>query len=230
MIDIRYVWFDLDDTLLDHRGAESRALISLVDSHRHIIGDAPLGDIQHAYARINRRIWTEYAAGTRDKDGAKYGRFELLVDELNPSRRQDAAILADEYLRLYARYWAWTDGAQAALTHIARHRPVGILTNGFSEVQREKLQRFPDLTRTSAHVVISEEVGVLKPDIRLFQHAEALSGHSGRHVLYVGDSFSSDVTGGLGAGWHVAWFQGDEHDSPRVWTFHDWSELTTRLA
>ncbi len=229
MNDIRYVWFDLDDTLLDHRGAESRALTALATHHAHFFGDASQSDIHDAYARINGRVWSEYAAGRRDKDGAKYGRFELLLRDLNPAGLDNAILLADEYLRLYASYWRWVDGARNALTRIAKHVPVGLMTNGFTEIQHAKLRQFPELSRMCSHIVISEEVGVLKPDIRLFRHAEGLCGHAGDQVLYVGDSLSSDVTGGVGAGWQVAWYGGEEHDSARVWSFHDWADLEQRL-
>ncbi len=230
MNDVRYVWFDLDDTLLDHKGAESRALAALWEAHPHIFGDAAHGDILTAYAQVNRRVWSEYAAGKRTKDGAKYGRFELLIDDVNPSAAPHAAALADEYLRLYAQHWSWVDGAGDALMRIAARVPVGLMTNGFTEVQRAKLRQFPELGQACAHIVVSEEVGVLKPDVRLFRHAEQLCGHTAHNLLYVGDSLTSDVAGGLGAGWQVAWYRGDEHDSPQVWSFHDWTELAERLG
>ncbi|PIQ63404.1 MAG: hypothetical protein COV99_02625 [Bacteroidetes bacterium CG12_big_fil_rev_8_21_14_0_65_60_17] len=229
MNDIRFVWFDLDDTLLDHKGAELLALEALVARHGTLFGDASLSDVRNAYARVNRQVWTEYAAGVRDKTSTKYGRFELLLLDVHPDGKENTVLLADEYLRLYASFWNWVEGAREALIRMAEHYPVGLMTNGFTEVQHAKLQRFPELSRACSHIVISEETGVLKPDVRIFRHAEELCGHTGEHVLYIGDSLSSDVTGGIGAGWYVAWFHGDDHPSPRVFSFRQWSDLLAKL-
>lgn len=225
---IRFVYFDLDDTLLDHHHAEHRALEAL-----HADPDRPFGthefDAVHgAYRDINPVIWKEYAAGDLTKMGAKVGRFSRLLDRLELDTTPDHE-LADRYLAHYSRYWRPIPGALEAFQHLSDHLPVGILTNGFVEIQQAKLRQYPDLAERSRSVVISEEVGVLKPHPDLFAEASRRASTPPEQILYVGDSLSSDVEGGIGAGWQVAWFSARTHDHPDVRSFTDW-EAITRLV
>ena len=75
----------------------------------------------------------------------------------------EPAVLGEAYLARYAAHWQWTPGAEAAFHAIAARVPVGLLTNGFADAQHAKLDRFPALRERAAAVVISEEVGVMKP-------------------------------------------------------------------
>lgn len=223
MMDIDFVYFDLDDTLLDHRRAQDRAL---ADLHGLIpsLSALPLEEVRATYARVNGRVWREYAAGNRDKEGTRSGRFELLFEALGLA--EDPMAAADEYLTAYGRHWTLKEGALEALRHIGSILPTGVLTNGFAEAQRAKLARFPEMTSVFASIVISEEEGVLKPHPKLFQVAAERAGAEPARIAYVGDSLTSDVEGGLRAGWQVIWFtEGDPSDAPSVPRFSRWADL-----
>ena len=228
MKNVSFVYFDIDDTLLDHGLAERAALTDLIREFPNDFGRHDEEHIHAVYHEVNSKVWAEYADGSRSKEGAKYGRFELLLERLPGSRPEAATHFGDAYLDRYERHWTFISGALEAFTATAAHTPVGLLTNGFSEVQRKKLARFPDLERHARQIVISEEVGVLKPDPALFAHAARLADTPPENILYVGDSKRSDVDGGLGAGWRVAWFGGSDHPSEMVWSFRKWTEFTDR--
>ena len=236
--DIQFVYFDLDDTLLDHSYAEHLALKDLHEDATLPLVARSFGDVHQAYRKINPVVWKKYSAGEFTKVQAKVGRFEQLLGALdlpsprsNSNEHSDSAIeLADRYLACYADHWRPIDGAFESFELIAASLPVGILTNGFSEIQRAKLKRFPELADRSNALVISEEIGHLKPDLRLFEKAAADAGVSPSSILYVGDSLHSDVGGGLGAGWKVAWFTDQSHDSDNVMTFKEWDKLDRVLG
>jgi HAD superfamily hydrolase (TIGR01549 family) len=121
-------------------------------------------------------------------------------------------------------------GAGEAYSTVAARRRVGILTNGFAETQRAKLDRFPELGRHSSATIISEEVGLMKPDPRLFGWASSHAGVRADRILYVGDSLRSDIQGGLSAGWNVAWIDGAPDRAPDgAFCFSRWEELLDRL-
>ncbi len=225
---IRFVYFDLDDTLLDHRRAERLALADLYEAHRPHFGEHSLEVLRTTYHAHNVVVWRRYAAGALTKAEAKHLRFARTLDALGLTTL-DPDALSDEYLACYARHWAFIDGARAAFHAVADRLPVGILTNGFVEVQNAKLERFPDLRDRARAVVISEEVGHLKPHPKLFAHATDVSGTPPEAILYVGDSYHSDVEGARGAGWDVAWFTSDGSRDERVFRFHDWNDLLARL-
>lgn len=221
---VRFVYFDLDDTLLDHKHAEHAALRDMHATPERPFGNHPFDTVHTAYGCINPVVWKKYSAGEYTKRQAKVGRFTQLLDQLDLDTTPDES-LANLYLETYSRHWKPIEGAFEAFDAIARALPVGILTNGFVEIQESKLKQFESLSRSSRTVVISEEVGVLKPDPRLFAEAARRAGASPEDILYVGDSLTSDVQGGIGAGWQVAWFSDDEHDHPDVYSFSDWTAL-----
>ena len=231
----RLVVFDLDDTLLDHRAAERAALADVHRMHAEHIGHHELAHVQETYSRCNVPLWRDFGRGEITSADLKRLRAERTVAALECTLPPET--FTRDYLDRYATHWRWAEGAQDAYRTIAEAYPVGILTNGFSEQQRGKLARLPEIEERAAFVIISEEVGVMKPDPRLFEHvrqraAEALADDvDAGELLYVGDSYHSDVLGGTGAGWPVAWIRGDAGRAPDgTFVFDDWAELLRRLG
>ena len=226
---VKFVYFDLDDTLLDHGHAEKMALEAIHSKRQDLFSEVSFEDLYSAYRKINPVVWKKYSAGEFSKMEAKVGRFEQLLAALGVSEQREAHHMADTYLDEYSNHWKAIDGALEAFAKTAARFPVGIMTNGFSEIQRAKLLQFPLFESRSDSVIVSEEVGHLKPDVRLFRHAEKTIGVDPEHILYVGDSRHSDVLGGLNAGWQVAWYSKEEFDSDRVWSFSNWSYFDPML-
>lgn len=229
MSTILFVYFDLDDTLLDHKGAERRALGDLFRQFRTEFESVQLEDVQARYHEVNADVWRRYGASEIDKERAKLERFELLIEALRLDTRTRAVELSDFYLKKYSDYWAFIPGARDALHSIAAVLPVGIVTNGFAEIQHAKLRQFPEIKDLAQSIVISEEVGFMKPDPRIFEFATRLTGFDPDRILYVGDSYRSDVVGGLGAEWQVAWYSSGAKDVPGVFRFSEWDSLLKKL-
>ncbi len=232
---VSFVFFDLDDTLLDHRRAE-RAALADCRARFPALAAHDLARLHEVYHAHNGPLWRDWAAGRVTKAELQRLRFARTVEAL--ACDLDADALGAHYLDRYGAHWAWRDGAEAAFHAVARRYPVGLLTNGFVEQQRGKLARFPALEERAAAVVISEEVGAWKPHRALFDHAAALAGVPAPEILYVGDSLHADVEGAFGAGWQAAWFrspdlrfEGDPAAAPpRTFVFADWAELLDRLG
>ena len=225
---VRFVYFDLDDTLLDHRAAEKAALADCCRTFASHFNGHDVAHVQETYHAHNVPLWRQYAAGDIGRAEVQRLRFERLHTALGLDGL-DPADLGQTYLDRYAAHWCWTDGAEAAFHAIADRFNVGLLTNGFADVQHAKLDRFPVLRERAAAVVISEEVGVMKPHPAIFDHAATLAGVEPGAILYVGDSLTSDVEGGHGAGWQVAWYRGDRTRTD-TFVFDDWPVLVDALG
>ena len=83
--------------------------------------------------------------------------------------------------------------------------------------------------------IISEEVGVAKPDARIFDYALAQAGNPPRsRVLMVGDTAESDIRGGVNAGLATCWFNPHQRELPADlrpdWTVTSLSELEQLLC
>ncbi len=228
--------FDLDDTLLDHRAAEAAALADVHRMHAEHVGHHPFDHVHASYRDANVPLWRDFGRGLITGEQLRQLRSERLLAALGCDMLSPETLDRD-YLARYAAHWRWASGARAAYHAVADAVPVGILTNGFSAQQRGKLAALPEIAERAAFVVISEEVGVMKPDPGIFDHVRRQAGETlGRDVaasdlLYVGYSYHSDVLGGTGAGWPVAWYNGDAERAPAgAFAFDDWPALLARLG
>ena len=202
----KFIYFDLDDTLLDHKKAEQNGL---KDVHAHFddFNDISLVDLKHTYHQINKGLWEEYGRGEIDRHILHRRRFEETFLKLGVERSlfEEAGKV---YMQYYRNHWEWIEGARDAFDKIRSVYDVGIITNGFAETQWMKIDQFGFRDMVS-QIVISEEVGVMKPHPKIFDYATELVGLDRSDILYVGDSVSSDVKGGKAAGWKVAWYTSD---------------------
>lgn len=232
-MDVSFVYFDLDDTLLDHTHAEREALADVRGQYLEIFGTLSVDELQEQYHEINAPLWRRYADGEIDKATLKTQRFQQLLEAVG-APHADASLVQRYYMQRYGHHWQFISGARAAYEGISEQVPVGLMTNGFAEVQAEKLKTFPVLEERAEAVVVCEETGVLKPDPRVFAHATEQAGVAPDEVLYVGDSYQSDVEGAQAAGWRVAWFRrngsDDRSTDERGFVFEDWETLAERLG
>jgi putative hydrolase of the HAD superfamily len=91
------------------------------------------------------------------------------------------------------------DAGQVLATLQQLGMKLGIVTNGPPDLQREKLERTRLVAIVHA-VVISGEVGVGKPDRRVFNLALDLLGVPAAEAVMVGDSIERDIEGAAAAG------------------------------
>lgn len=224
-----FIYFDLDDTLLDHKSAERNALGD-IHSHYRCFSDTDFEDLVDTYHKINSRQWKLYSEGSIDRQRLQENRFTQTLEGLgiDPGLQEE---VGREYMSSYRDHWNWVEGAESAFEAIRSRYQVGILTNGFSETQQAKFDRF-NLYDRAKHLVISEDVGHLKPHPKIFKHATSLTGYQPEEILYIGDSYNSDVKGGTGFGWKVAWFtaNGDtEQHREATFVFDTFEKLCEKL-
>jgi HAD superfamily hydrolase (TIGR01509 family) len=63
-------------------------------------------------------------------------------------------------------------------------------------------------------VVVSQRVGSIKPDPRIFRAAETALGSAGLAILHVGDDWAADIVGAKRAGWRAAYLRDRQAGSP----------------
>lgn len=201
-------FFDLDDTLVDHGAAEEGAHRETHAAHAPVFDGVPFEAWLAAYRKNNLALWERYGKGEIDRPTLSKHRFADPLGTLGLDAGQ-AGRIGDFYMGAYGRNWVLVDGAEEVLAHAARHGVAGILSNGFRETQHGKIARF-GLGRWVRHVVLSEEVGAMKPSRAIFDAAfRAAGAPDGARKIYVGDHFATDVLGAKAAGWFPIWF--DRH-------------------
>lgn len=151
------------------------------------VGETPGLQALRAFApRFRRATWREALASRGVRDDA-------LADELAVAYRTArwATQLVDPE-------------AEAVLADLARDHRLGLVTNGAPDMQRGKLAR-TSLASRFATIVISAELGIAKPDARIFEFALNALDASAAEAAMVGDSLSRDVAGARNAGLRSIW-------------------------
>lgn len=227
---LRTVYFDLDNTLLDHNKAESRSHRAVYDAFPEL-QKVPLDEWLETYQEINHNLWVKYQDNEIDRHELHFSRFHDTMVEMN-LQTENSREIGETYMQKYREYWDWVDQAEETIELTSKQYDVGIITNGFKETQLMKFEKL-SMGRFTDRMVISEELGVLKPDPKVFDHATELAGVPREEILYVGDSYSSDIVGGLNAGWKTAWYtNGDEEAETELTphlTFSDFNDLRAYL-
>lgn len=229
---IRAVLLDLDNTLL-HEDAATRAAIRTT-SERAVerIGGDPSA-IASAAARAAEDLfraspvfayademgiwWGEALWGgfAGDAPGLRALRafvpgFRLAV-WTKVLGSTDAALtkeLASLFIAARRSDWAIDPAAMPTLDALAARYRLALVTNGAPDVQREKIAA-TGLARYFAAVVISGDLGIGKPDRRIFAAAAGAIGASAPDAVMVGDSIERDVVGAHAAGMRTVWLDRD---------------------
>ena len=168
------------------------------------------------YQQINKPLWVDYQNGTITAKQLQHKRFNGWAVKLQLPAQQ----LNSAYMAALADICVPLEGAASLLNALRGRARLGIITNGFTELQQVRLER----TGWREHfdvLIVSEEVGVAKPHRDIFEHALVLMGQPAREqVLMVGDNPDSDILGGLNAGLHTCWLNVDNRAAPAGVTPH----------
>ena len=163
------------------------------------------------YHRVNAGLWRDYAKALISRSCLRLERFAIpLVEGGIPRGEAEAASLSLDgiYLDRLGSCPGLLPGARELLDKVEASplRKPGIISNGFKEVQHRKLVSSGIEDYFSA-VVLSDDIGVNKPDKRIFDHALAATATKAEDSIIAGDNPLTDILGALQAGWQRAiWF------------------------
>jgi putative hydrolase of the HAD superfamily len=213
----RAVLFDLDDTLLDNDRVRA-ALVVACGWVAEQIGGADADAVR----RANLAVWRDY--WPRVEQDVWLGKVEGYAVNREAWRRTLASlgVTDDDFVdRAFAHYWRvageathFYDDAATLLRRLADARvPTALVTNGASDVQRDKI-RLLELDRWMEVLVVSGEHGVAKPDAEVFAIALARLGVDPSEAWHVGDNLLTDVAGARNARVTAVWL--DRSGAPRT--------------
>ena len=194
------VLLDLDDTILDFRKAEARALSRSLDE-MSIPHDR---EVLARYNAINLRYWEGLERGELTRDQVLLGRFEQLLEEYGI--RADAAELRDRYETNLSQGHFFVEGAEELLKRLSGKYRLFLVSNGTACVQKGRLES-AGISPYFEEIFISQEIGADKPDPRYFEACfEKIRDFDRSRCIIVGDSLTSDILGGKNAGIATCWF------------------------
>jgi HAD superfamily hydrolase (TIGR01509 family) len=176
------------DTMIDHWAAAFRGFCPGIKQSEWYEGYLKQGEPTRT--ELMRRCLER--AGCRDADRAK--------------------TMADFYASARLRALALFPDAKAALIALGRRLQLGLITNGPADVQRQEIRAL-GLEGRFRHILIEGELGIGKPDPRVFDLALSLCEAEPSQALFVGNSYAHDVLPAIRAGWKTVWIR-RESDVP----------------
>lgn len=222
MKEYKAVFLDWDDTIGDWASAMQLALRDLFGLYHLDRLYRSAEDFIEAYEPYNLELWGKYGRGEIDKASLQFERFyrPLKPEEGRYLDGLDKEHLAHEigaeFLRLTNTHFSLLPDAEYVVKYLAAKYPLTIVSNGFKEVQYYKFEH-SGLAPFFTHMIISEEVGINKPQPGIFRIALERNGLQADEVIMIGDSYTSDIAGAKAAGIDQIWLHTGE--SPETATF-----------
>ena len=208
---LRAVLFDLDDTLFDHESCARAALEAVHRSHMHV-SSVSFEAFERVHAALLEELHQRVMSGDLDIDAARIERFRRLFEAAGAGDRSPEEG-ARVYRECYVRTRRAIAGAAALLAALKPQMKIGVVSNNLLAEQQEKMKQC-GLDGFVDALVVSETVGVVKPDPLIFHVALEQLGVRRDETVMVGDSWAADVEGARAAGIPVVWFNRNALPSP----------------
>jgi putative hydrolase of the HAD superfamily len=200
---IKHIFFDLDHTLWDFDRNSKLAFEALFNQYSI---DLDLSKFLAIYEPINYAYWAKFRVEEISKLDLRRGRLSdsfAVFERVFSETELDA--MAETYIEELPKNNHLFDGVMQTLDELSPNYTLHIITNGFHEVQHNKLHK-SGLKPYFSTVTTSEEVGLKKPNPVIFQKALEKTQAEPQESLMVGDTFEADILGAEALGMHTLFY------------------------
>ena len=196
---IKFLFIDLDETILDFHKAEAMAIAKTLQS----FGLEPDEQVVTRYSQINKSYWERLERKEVTREFLLINRFADLFAEYGMS--VDPVQCARTYEKNLSTGHYFLPGAREAVESLSRKYKLYLASNGTARVQAGRLES-ANISHFFQEIFISQEVGANKPDREYFDRCFArIPGFDRSKTMIVGDSLTSDILGGKQAGIQTCW-------------------------
>lgn len=186
---VKAVFFDFDDTLQSRKGAYRLYCEAFLDKYFPGVSDA---EREKKLDEMEEHV----DGGYKDREVYFPEMIELWQWHDHPPLQE----LYDSFNLDFGKYVVLLPGAVETLRELKRRGYIlGAVTNGVSSLQNIKLDT-AGIRELFDVVVVSGDIGIYKPDRRIFDEACRRAGVKNEEALFVGDHPVNDIDGALGAG------------------------------
>jgi HAD superfamily hydrolase (TIGR01549 family) len=200
-VKIEAVIFDLDNTLMNRKEAFEVFAKKIVDDFLVVSTEAEREGIL-------RTLYIADRDGYRNKDDFYYEIRELFTWRETPLVEE----FIDYWFHEFPKCAVLMDGALEILTYFKKQNvKLGLITNGSEITQNRKIDQV-GLRKYFDSITVTGELGIHKPDRRVFIHSLEQLGVKPERAVYIGDHPINDVKGPEDVGIQGIWYKG----------FRDW--------
>ncbi len=197
-----FIIFDIDDTLIDHSGAEYQASLLFWRRYADVLQytEADFPQAWHAAAELH---FGAFLRGECAYQEQRRRRIRTFFDPTISDAETDA-IFGVYQMNYQASWRLFPDVLPCLNTLRERCHTLSIISNNGHAASREKLDHMGLLDRF-VDVVTPDTAGVSKPHVDIFALACQRLKAIPAQCIYVGDKLELDARGAAGAGWHGVW-------------------------
>ena len=193
------VFFDLDDTLWDFSANAEEAFREAYFKLNYNRFFESFEHFYSIYEKKNEELWVAYRNEQIDKKELNKVRFSYPLEVVDAYNAELVQTFSDTFFSIISNKSTLLPGAIEILEYLVKKYPLYIISNGFEELQYQKM-RSAHLEHYFKAVILSDVVGVLKPDKRIFEYALKIAGVSPHEAIMIGDDWEADIVGAMNAG------------------------------
>jgi len=195
------VFFDLDDTLLDHSAAARAGAVKFYETYRSSFNE----DLESFLLRWHEVGEKYFQTGEEGRElnhtQSRRGRMREIFS--SPLSDGEADSRFGVYIQTYEENWTLFPDTIPCLRSLQGCQ-LGLITNGTGEQQRSKIRKL-SLGPYLSTVIISREVDCAKPDHAIFELAAREAGVALKDCVYIGDRLETDALAAQKAGMKGVW-------------------------
>ena len=201
---IQHIFFDLDNTLWDHR---KNAYLTLQEifKREEITAKFNIGfeEFHTEYFTINEKLWAQIRDGEIDKEYLRKHRFYdaflfFRIDDFELSQ-----VFEHQFLDEILNYNDLVPGAFEILEYLsAKDYQLHILSNGFQEVTQKKCE-LSGIKNYFKTITSADEINIRKPRPQVYEYALNKANAQKDSSMMIGDDWIADVEGGKAFGLEV---------------------------
>lgn len=211
---IEHIFFDLDHTIWDFDKNAQETLTELY--HQYELKSLGLNSCEtfiERYTDNNQLLWADYHLGKITKETLRSERFSKTFIEMGIAPESVPHQFEEDYVRFSPNKTNLFEGSEKVLGYLQKKYTLHIISNGFKETTLIKMDRC-NLNPYFTNVIISEDVGVNKPDKAIFEYALQKAGAKKENSIMIGDSIEADIRGAQDYGIKAIFFNPLKKEKP----------------
>ena len=173
------------------------------------------------YKHHNEKLWDLYRQNKIEKDKLRDERFKITLDEFGINNPELAANLGEDYVAHCPKKTNLFPYVHSTLNYLKERYALHIITNGFEEVQYQKLEN-SNLLDYFEQIITSEQVGFKKPSQQIFKFSMLKAFAKPSDSLMIGDDLHADILGAKNIGMAQVFFNPLKYE-------HSNSEITYEI-
>jgi putative hydrolase of the HAD superfamily len=193
MKNITTIFFDIDGTLIDHKGAQNKAIEQI---RKKYLPNFSNEKFQTNWLKFTKKNWLLFEQGKINFLDQKIARVKDTWKSFDKSiNNKYAEKIINEYVSNYELNLTSFPHVLSTLRYLYKKKyRLGIISNGNNSQQIKKLKKIKAYGLLEKKlIIISEKIGYAKPDVRIFHLAQKISGTNPTQIVFFGDDINNDI-------------------------------------